>query len=191
MFIQVETTPNPATLKFITGTKVLSSGTMQFNNVDETVDKSQFAADLFSIVGVKAVFLGFDFISVTRADGIAWDIIRADILSVIMDYFTKGIPLTKQEILANEGITNTSSDLSDNEGNALIYQIKEILEQKVRPAVAQDGGDIIFHSFKDGIVKLELHGACSGCPSSTATLKNGVENLLKYYVPEVISVEAV
>ena len=185
MFIQIETTPNPSTLKFLPGKTVLTDTTLQINN-REQAKASPLASSLFDIDGVKAVFLGHDFISVSKEDGIAWEIIQADILSTIMNHDVAGKPL-----ITTIHHAPSSGQVAEAEDNALITQIKELIETRVRPAVAQDGGDIIFRGFENGIVKLQLQGACSGCPSSTATLKNGIENMLKYYVPEVESVEAV
>lgn len=185
MFIQTETTPNPSTLKFIPGVEVLKDRTAQFNNKDDAA-KSPLAITLFDLGDITAVFLGSDFISVTKSDEVEWDTVKAPILTAIMEHFTAGKPVIEEE-------NKKTEPQSEGEGNddALVVQIKELIETRVRPAVAQDGGDIIFHSFNEGIVKLELHGACSGCPSSTITLKNGIEQMLKHYVPEVEAVEAV
>tara|TARA_B100001564_G_C20602115_1_gene653219 strand:+ start:694 stop:1251 length:558 start_codon:yes stop_codon:yes gene_type:complete len=184
MFIQTQETPNPSTLKFIPGKVVLEDRTMQISK-KEQASVSPLAVKLFDIDGVQSIFLGSDFISITKQEDISWDIIKHDILDIIMDHY-----VTEQPILAEEK-TIKEVDSSFNNADPLVIQIKELIETRVRPAVAQDGGDIIFHSFENGVVKLELHGACSGCPSSTITLKNGIENMLKYYVPEVESVEAV
>jgi NFU1 iron-sulfur cluster scaffold homolog, mitochondrial len=181
MFIQTETTPNPLTLKFIPGVNVLESGTAFFTSVEDAAI-SPLAVELFSIEGVTAIFLGSDFITVTKDDASEWNTLKAPLLTSIMDFLVAGKPVMlsgKKEILSNEN----DSDI--------VKQIKELIEIKVRPAVAQDGGDIIFHNFSDGIVQLELHGSCSGCPSSTITLKNGIENMLKHYIPEIIAVEAI
>ena len=183
MFIQTESTPNPLTLKFIPGVPVLESGTAFFTNVEDAAI-SPLAVELFAVEGVTAVFLGSDFITVTKDDKSQWEILKAPLLTSIMDFFVAGKPVMlsgKKEAAASENI-----DDSD-----LVKQIRELIDTRVRPAVAQDGGDIIFHGFEDGIVQLELHGSCSGCPSSTITLKNGIENMLKHYIPEVIAVEAV
>lgn len=181
MFIQTETTPNPLTLKFLPGVTVMESGTAFFTNVEDATI-SPMAIELFAIEGVKAIFLGSDFITVTKDEASSWDELKAPLLTSIMDFLVAKKPVmlsSKKEIIVNEN----DSDI--------VKQIKELIETRVRPAVAQDGGDIIFHDFSDGIVQLELHGSCSGCPSSTITLKNGIENMLKHYIPEVIAVEAI
>lgn len=181
MFIQTEFTPNPNTMKFIPGVEVMPSGTAFITSAQDA-KISPLAADLFRIEGVTAVFLGSDFITVTRDDKSDWDSLKALLLPAIMDHFVSGKPV----VLAQAPLAEASAEESE-----LVKQIRELIDTRVRPAVAQDGGDIIFRGFEDGIVQLELHGACSGCPSSTATLKNGIENMLKHYVPEVIAVEAV
>ncbi len=181
MFIQSEVTPNPLTLKFIPGVTVLETGTAFFTS-PEQASASPMALTLFGIEGVTGVFLGSDFITVTKSAEAEWDTLKTFVLTGIMDHFLAGRP-----VMTGDAATNSGSD----EDSDLVKQIRELIETRVRPAVAQDGGDIIFRSFHDGIVQLELHGACSGCPSSTATLKDGIENMLKHYVPEVIAVEAV
>jgi Fe-S cluster biogenesis protein NfuA len=181
MFIQTEATPNPLTLKFIPGVPVMGSGTAFLTSPTEA-KSSPLAEALFSIEGVTAVFLGSDFITVTRQEAESWETLKPLLLTAIMDHFVAGKPVTL------ETAGSTASDENDSD---LVKQIKELIETRVRPAVAQDGGDIIFRGFHDGIVQLELHGSCSGCPSSTVTLKNGIENMLKHYVPEVVAVEAV
>lgn len=181
MFIQTEETPNPSTIKFIPGEIVLKDRTQQFNNKKDA-KKSPLAESLFEIDTVKAVFFGSDFVSITIKDDTTWETVKADVLTRIMDHF-----VAKKPIMADEENDETNDETLD----PIAKQIKELIETRVRPAVAQDGGDIIFKGFKDGVVSLELHGACSGCPSSTITLKDGIENLLKHYVPEVESVEAV
>lgn len=184
MFIQTETTPNPATLKFIPGETVVESGARNFTDKNSCA-ASPLAESLFQIKGVEAVYLGGDFISVTKAENLKWDSIKTEILTTIMEHF-----VAKRPVILDDGNTKIK-DSSNETDDEVVKQIKEIIETRVRPAVAQDGGDIIFHSFEDGIVRLELHGACSGCPSSTITLKNGIENMLKHYVPEVESVEQI
>jgi Fe-S cluster biogenesis protein NfuA len=184
MFIQTETTPNPATLKFIPGETVLDKGTAQFSK-REDAKRSPLAAALFEVIGVESVFLGSDFISVTKSATSQWDLIKAEVLTTIMEHYVSGAPMLK------ENTADTEDANVNQDEDAIVTQIKELIETRVRPAVAQDGGDIIFRGFKDGVVQLELHGACSGCPSSTITLKNGIENMLKHYVPEVESVESV
>ncbi|SDE30739.1 NifU family protein [Rhodospira trueperi] len=181
MFIQTEPTPNPASLKFLPGRDVLGDGTAQFGDAASAA-RSPLAARLFRIEGVTAVFLGSDFISVSKTDGADWQVLKPMVLGAIMDHYTAGEP-----ILATESVGEAEA-VADS---PIASQIKELLDTRVRPAVAQDGGDIIFHDFRDGVVYLHMRGACHGCPSSTATLKHGIENLLRYYVPEVEAVEAV
>jgi len=181
MFIQTEPTPNPATLKFLPGTDVMVSDTAEFSSA-EAAAVSPLATRLFAIEGVAGVFLGADFISVAKADDADWQVLKPQLLAAIMDHFSSGQPVIESE-----------SDAGDRAGDddPLVAQIKDLIETRVRPAVAQDGGDIIFRDFRDGIVYLHLRGACSGCPSASATLKHGIENMLKYYVPEVVAVQAV
>lgn len=183
MFIQTEETPNPATLKFIPdGQIVLPNSTAEFKNQKQAATKSPLALQLFEIAGVEAIFLGRDFITITKSDKVEWQKITADIQATIMDFFVSGKPVMYDE---------KSEDISNEEDSEIVKQIKELIEIKVRPAVAMDGGDIIFHSFEDGVVRLKMKGSCSGCPSSTITLKNGIENMLKHYIPEVEAVEQV
>ncbi len=184
MFIQTEETPNPATLKFIPdGQVVLAEGTAEFKSQKQAVTKSPLALQLFEIAGIEAIFFGRDFITVTKSSAALWPQIKAEILATIMDFYVSGKPIMFEQTAA-ESVTN-------EEDSEIVKQIKELIEIKVRPAVAMDGGDIIFDSFEDGIVRLQLKGSCSGCPSSTITLKNGIENMLKHYIPEVLSVEQV
>jgi NFU1 iron-sulfur cluster scaffold homolog, mitochondrial len=183
MFIQTETTPNPLTLKFIPGVDVNTGEPVGFTDKRAALI-SPLAEALFAIPEVKGVFLGSDFITVTRSENKPWELLKAEILTTIMEHFVAGRPVLLEE--APVKAAQPAGEDSD-----LVKQIKEIIETRVRPAVAQDGGDIIFHSFEDGVVKLELHGSCSGCPSSTVTLKSGIENMLKHYIPEIIAVEAV
>ena len=185
MFIQTETTPNPQTLKFIPGVPVMAAGGTAFYTDREAAAASPLATALFEVEHVRAIFLGADFVTVTRAEDAAWDIMKPALLTTIMEHFVAGRP-----VLGSANKTEAPA-ASDDDGDEVVAQIKELIETRVRPAVAQDGGDIIYKGFKDGIVQLELHGSCSGCPSSTATLKNGIENMLKHYVPEVLAVEAV
>jgi len=182
MFIQTETTPNPLTLKFIPGVPVMADGTAFYTDVS-AAKHSPLALALFEIPEVRAVFLGSDFITVTRAESSGWDVLKPGLLTTIMEHFVAGRKVTSPN---HAGETVVAHD--DDE---IVKQIRELIDTRVRPAVAQDGGDIIYRSFEDGIVKLELHGSCSGCPSSTATLKQGIESMLKHYVPEVLAVEAV
>ncbi|MEZ5690105.1 MAG: NifU family protein [Rickettsiales bacterium] len=185
MFIQTEETPNPQTLKFIPESTVMESGTAFFTDPkDATV--SPLATELFSIDGVEAVFLGNDFITITKSENEDWESLKAPLLTCIMDFF-----VAKKPVMLSTEKNNISDSASNSEDDEISQQIRELIDTRVRPAVAQDGGDIIFRGFSDGIVSLEMHGSCSGCPSSTITLKNGVENMLKHYIPEVIAVEAV
>ena len=181
MFIQTEATPNPATLKFIPGRAVLDSGTMEFVN-PEAAARSPLAAKLFDVPGVTSVFYGADFVTVTKAAPKDWQMLKPAILGGIMEHYTSGEPVIAGEASASEGAADDDDEI--------VAQIKDLLETRVRPAVAQDGGDIVFQDFRDGVVYLHMHGSCSGCPSSTATLKMGIENLLKHYVPEVVEVQA-
>ena len=181
MFIQTEATPNPLTLKFIPGIAVIPTGTAFFTT-PEDAKLSPLAETLFRTPGVNAIFLGSDFITVTKTIDETWEALKPQLLTSIMDHFVAGKPVI---------LTVGTKEATDENDSDIVKQIKELIETRVRPAVAQDGGDIIFRGFADGIVSLELHGSCSGCPSSTITLKNGIENMLKHYVPEVIAVEAV
>jgi len=181
MFIQTESTPNPQTLKFLPDVPVLETGTAFFTNVEDA-GISPLALELFAVDGVTAVFLGSDFVTVTKSEDSEWESLKAPLLTTLMDFF-----VAKKTVM---GSAKKAAEIDENESD-LIKQIRELIDTRVRPAVAQDGGDIIFHGFEDGIVQLELHGSCSGCPSSTITLKNGIENMLKHYIPEVIAVEAV
>ena len=186
MFIQTESTPNPATLKFLPGRTVLREGAADFPT-RASAEKSPLARRLFGIEGVSGVMFGGDFITVTKA-GHDWPQLKPMILGAIMEHFTQGLPVIEGEAAPVE--LREDYDPADEE---IVVQIKELLETRVRPAVAQDGGDIVFRGFegKSGTVFLSLRGACAGCPSSTATLKNGIENMLRHYVPEVNAVEAV
>ena len=187
MFIQTEETPNPATLKFIPdGQIVLANGVAEFKNQKQAAVKSPLALQILEISGTEAVFFGRDFITVTKSEKAQWQAIKAEILATIMDFYVSGKP-----IMFENSVAEKSMEQSSDEDSEIVKQIKELIEIKVRPAVAMDGGDIIFHSFEDGIVRLVLKGSCSGCPSSTITLKNGIENMLKHYIPEVEAVEQV
>lgn len=183
MFIQTEMTPNPATLKFLPGCEVMPDGTANFTRPEEAGD-SPLALRLFGLDGVAGVFLGSDFVTVTKMPDREWDSLKPIILGSIMDHFTSGQPVVR------EGAT-PASVVDDGEDDEIVAQIKELIETRVRPAVAQDGGDIVFRGFEDGIVYLHMQGSCSGCPSSTATLRHGIENMLRYYVPEVQEVRPV
>ncbi|NOT42177.1 MAG: NifU family protein [Alphaproteobacteria bacterium] len=186
MFIQTESTPNPATLKFLPGRSVLGEGAADFPT-RESAQKSPLARRLFDVDGVGGVMFGPDFITVTKTTG-EWLQLKPIILGAIMEHFTQGLPVIEGE--AASGAQREEYDPADEE---IVVQIKELLETRVRPAVAQDGGDIVFRGFesKSGTVFLNLRGSCAGCPSSTATLKNGIENMLRHYIPEVNAVEAV
>jgi len=190
MLIQTETTPNPATLKFLPGERVMESGTRDFAT-PEDAEASPLAEAIFSTGDVAGVFFGRDFISVTAAPSVEWKDLKPQVLSVLLDHFSSGAPLFRAASAG--GISVPPEDMIDDDpaDAELIAEIKELIETRVRPAVAQDGGDIVYRGYKDGVVYLALHGACSGCPSSTMTLKQGIEGLLKHYVPEVDSVEAV
>ncbi len=185
MFIQTEATPNPATLKFIPGEPVLPSGTLDFRAAEET-DASPMAARLFQIDGVTGVFLGSDFITVTN-DGGDWQHLKPAILGVIMEHYISGQPM----VVGDAATADDSEEFFDEADLEVVDTIKELLDTRVRPAVAQDGGDITFHGYKEGIVYLHMRGACAGCPSSTATLKGGIENLLRHFIPEVVEVRPV
>jgi Fe-S cluster biogenesis protein NfuA len=185
MFIQTEQTPNPATLKFLPGYPVMTSGTANFTS-DQAAQISPLAARLFSLPEVTGVFLGADFVTVSKSEEGDWYQLKPAILAVIMEHFTAGRP-----ILLGNSATSATAGASEEDEDEVVAQIKELLETRVRPAVAQDGGDIIFHDFEDGIVYLHMQGSCSGCPSSTATLKAGIENMLRHYLPEVVEVRAV
>jgi Fe-S cluster biogenesis protein NfuA len=184
MFIQTEATPNPLSLKFIPGVSVNPG--QPINLVDKAeCGASPLASILFDIEHVKGVFLGSDFVTVTKDEEGEWELMKPEILLLIMEYFVAG----KEAVVGDHHPTHEHN--FSEEDRELAEQIIELIETRVRPAVAQDGGDIIFRGYENGIVKLELHGSCSGCPSSSVTLKNGIENMLKYYIPEVLAVEAV
>ena len=186
MFIQTEQTPNPATLKFLPGCRVMTSGTANFTS-EEAARISPLAERLFSLPEVTGVFLGADFVTVMKSEEGDWYRLKPAILAVIMEHFTAGRPVLLRESAVSAAVAATSEEDEDE----VVAQIKELLETRVRPAVAQDGGDIIFHDFEDGVVYLHMQGSCSGCPSSTATLKAGIENMLRHYIPEVVEVRAV
>ena len=186
MFIQTEATPNPATLKFLPGTPVLPGGTRDYRDA-ETATESPLAQKLFSVSGVAGVFLGQDFITVTRS-GAEWQHMKPAILGLIMDHYLSGEPVLLGESPSAESPGDEFFEQSDAE---VVSTIKQLLDTRVRPAVAQDGGDITFQGFREGVVFLNMKGSCAGCPSSTATLKHGIENLLRHFVPEVSEVRAV
>jgi Fe-S cluster biogenesis protein NfuA len=190
MLIQTETTPNPATLKFLPGQAVMASGTRDFATPEEA-EASPLAEALFSLGDVVGVFFGSDFVAVTAAPTVEWSDLKPQVLAVLLDHFSSGAPLFKAGSAAAIAV-DANQDFGDDPADAdVVTQIRELIETRVRPAVAQDGGDIVYRGFSKGIVYLAMHGACSGCPSSTMTLKQGIEGLLKHYVPEVEAVEAV
>ncbi len=188
MFIQTETTPNPATLKFLPGKIVLEEGTAEFRDETEAQAASPLATRLFGVPGVTGVFFGYDFITVTKENA-DWQHLKPAILGTIMEHFMSGQPVMAGGALG--GDENEEGEFYDEGDEAIVATIKELLATRVRPAVAQDGGDITFKGYRDGRVYLNMKGACSGCPSSTATLKHGVQNLLRHFVPEVQEVEAI
>jgi len=183
MFIQTEQTPNPATLKFLPGCQVMNSGTANFP-VASDAGRSPLAMGLFGVDGITGVFLGADFITVTKSDDKDWEIIKPQVLGAIMEHFQSG-----KGVIEGEDTPAESGDADAPEG--IGQKIKELIDTRVRPAVAQDGGDIVYKGFEDGIVYLHMQGACAGCPSSTATLKHGIENMLRHYIPEVTEVRAI
>jgi Fe-S cluster biogenesis protein NfuA len=190
MLIQTETTPNPATLKFLPGRAVMDHGTRDFATPEEA-EASPLAAALFSTGDVVGVFFGRDFISVTAGPGVEWRGLKPQVLEVLLDHFASGAPLFNAASAAGIAV-DPEPEVADDPADAeIVAQIRELIDTRVRPAVARDGGDIVYRGFREGTVFLAMHGACSGCPSSTMTLKNGIEGLLKHYVPEVIAVEAV
>jgi len=183
MFIQTELTPNPASLKFLPGRVVMENGTIDFRSIEEATN-SLLAQNLFKVEGVEGVFFGSDFISITKSDKFDWQVLKPSVLGVISDHYESG------ELIINQ-TENNKENLSNTNDSEIVVQIKELLDTRVRPAVAMDGGDITFSDYKDGIVFLHMKGACSGCPSSTATLKAGIENMLKHYLPEIKEVQPV
>ena len=190
MLIQTETTPNPSTLKFLPGERVMESGTRDFAT-PEDAEASPLAEALFSTGDVSGVFFGRDFISVTAAPSVEWKDLKPQVLTVLLDHFSSGAPLFRPASAGGISVAPDAGFEDDPADADLIAEIRELIETRVRPAVAQDGGDIVYRGYKDGTVYLAMHGACSGCPSSTMTLKSGIESLLKHYVPEVEAVEAV
>ena len=182
MFIQTEETPNPATLKFLPGQSVVKLGTADFPNA-ASAERSPLAQRLFNVPGVTGVFLGGDFITVTKDPETEWHILRPSVLGAIMEHYTSGQPTLIDEV--------AGGPVNDAEDDEVVSQIKELIDTRVRPAVAMDGGDIVFHGFEEGIVYLHMQGACAGCPSSTMTLKMGIENMLRHYIPEVVEVRPI
>ncbi len=183
MFIETEGTPNPATLKFLPGRDVMGAGTADFATAD-AASRSPLAQALFQLPGVARVFLGGDFVTVTKSDLAEWQALRPEVLGVVMEHFVAGRPVI-------EGSGDALDEDVSPADREVVEQIKELLDTRVRPAVASDGGDIVFRGYREGVVLLHMQGACSGCPSSSATLKHGIENMLRHYVPEVVSVQQV
>jgi Fe-S cluster biogenesis protein NfuA len=185
MFIQTESTPNPATLKFLPGQTVLEAGTADFPT-PEAGGSSPLARRIFAVSGVTGVFFGNDFVTVTKSDDVEWDHIKPAILGAVMEHYQSGQPVMDAGEQAASGHAEHTGEDAE-----VVNQIKDLLDSRVRPAVAQDGGDITFHGFDRGVVYLHMQGACAGCPSSTLTLKMGIENLLRHYIPEVTEVRPV
>ena len=186
MLIETETTPNPATLKFLPGRPVMTAGTRDFANPEEA-EASPLAEALFTLGDVEGVFFGKDFVSVTAGPGSNWADLKPEVLGILLDHFSAGMPLFRETAAAE-----VDAEVEDDPEDAdIVAQIRDLIDTRVRPAVANDGGDIIYRGFRQGTVFLRMQGACSGCPSSTATLKQGIESLLKHYVPEVTEVRAV
>ncbi len=183
MFIETEGTPNPATLKFLPGRDVMGNGTADFATAT-SADRSPLASALFQLPGVARVFLGGDFVTITKSDLADWQTLRPEVLGALMEHFVAGRPVM-------EGASDALDEDVAPEDREIVEQIKELLDTRVRPAVASDGGDIVFRGYREGVVLLHMQGACSGCPSSSATLKHGIENMLRHYVPEVVSVQQV
>jgi Fe-S cluster biogenesis protein NfuA len=184
MFIETEGTPNPATLKFLPGRYVMGAGTADFAS-PVSAERSPLASALFALPGVARVFLGGDFITVTKDDEIGWQNLKPQVLAAIMDHFVAGRP-----VIEGAAEDELDEDVSPEDAE-IVAKIKELLDTRVRPAVAGDGGDIVFRGYREGVVKLHMQGSCSGCPSSRATLKHGIENMLRHFVPEVVAVEQV
>ena len=184
MFIQTEITPNPQTLKFVPGRVVMPKGTVHLPN-KKAAEKSPFARRLFDIDGVAGVFFGSDFITITKSEDSNWDTVKPMILGAIMDHYS-----SKEKVIEASDDKEKISP-SNKDDSEIVKQIKELIDTRVRPAVAMDGGDIVFENFENGIVYLHMQGSCSGCPSSTATLKSGIENMLKHYIPEVLEVRPI
>lgn len=191
MLIETEATPNPATLKFLPGRTVMEAGTRDFASPEEA-EASPLADALFGLGDVTGVFFGRDFISVTAAPGVEWIDLKPDVLAILLDHFSANMPLFRPGSAASIAVPGEGAEFGDDPEDAdIVAQIRELIETRIRPAVANDGGDIVYRGFDQGKVYLQMQGACAGCPSSTATLKNGIEQLLKYYVPEVTEVRAI
>ncbi len=190
MFIQTEATPNPATLKFIPGRDVLDSGTMEFNSTD-AAERSPLAQKIFGITGVTSVFYGLDFVTVTKSEDNDWQHMKPAILGAIMEHYMSGAPLMADGSVHGDVPVDGEDEFFDEDDAETVDMIKDLIETRVRPAVANDGGDITFRGFKEGVVYLNMKGSCAGCPSSTATLQHGIQNLLKHFVPDVIEVRPI
>ncbi len=184
MFIETEGTPNPATLKFLPGRDVMGAGTADFTSAEAAI-RSPLATAIFALPGVARVFLGGDFVSVTKTDAIAWQALKPQVLGAIMEHY-----MTGRSVIEGEAEDDVAEDVLP-EDEEIVSQIRELLDTRVRPAVAADGGDIVFRGYREGVVRLYMQGSCAGCPSSRATLKHGIENMLRHYVPEVVAVEQV
>jgi Fe-S cluster biogenesis protein NfuA len=192
MFIQTEATPNPATLKFLPGKVVLDEGTADFREASAAREASPLAGALFDVPDVTGVFFGYDFVTVTKKDGADWQHMKPALLGAIMEHFMSGLPVMAQAgAIASAAAEEEGEEFYDKADEEIVLTIKELLDTRVRPAVAQDGGDITFRGYDKGTVFLHMKGACAGCPSSTATLKHGIQNLLRHFVPEVEHVEQV
>lgn len=191
MFIETETTPNPSTLKFLPQQQVMPAGTREFTDPD-AAEASPLASALFSLGDVTGVLLGGDFVAVTAAPGTDWSVLKPQVVTMLLDHFVSGAPLFASGDASGIAVPEEDEDaIGDDPADAeIVAQIRDLIETRVRPAVANDGGDIVYRGFRDGVVYLGMQGACSGCPSSTATLKNGIEGLLRHYVPEVTEVRA-
>lgn len=190
MYIETETTPNPATLKFLPGQDVMTAGTREFTN-EQDAAASPLADALFSLGDVTGVFFGRDFVSVTAGPGVDWSMLKPQVVGMLLDHFVSEAPLFSGPDASGILVPAEDEAFDDDEADAdVVAQIRELIDSRVRPAVANDGGDIVYRGFRDGVVYLTMQGACSGCPSSSATLKQGIESLLKHYVPEVTEVRA-
>jgi len=190
MYIETEQTPNPATLKFLPGEVVMASGTREFAS-PEAAEASPLASALYDLGDVSGVFFGRDFISVTAAPGVDWSALKPQVVAILLDHFVSQAPLFIEAAGNGIAVPAEDEDFGEDPADAdIVLQIKELIETRVRPAVANDGGDIIYRGFREGVVYLTMQGACAGCPSSSATLKHGIESLLKHYVPEVSEVRA-
>ena len=191
MFIETETTPNPATLKFLPGRQVMPAGTRDFTTAEDAA-ASPLAEALFALGDVSGVFFGRDFVSVTAGEGVSWSALKPQVVAVLLDHFVSEAPLFAGNGVGAIGVPAEAEAGAGHapEDEDIVVQILELIETRVRPAVANDGGDVVYRSYREGVLTLAMQGACSGCPSSAATLKNGIESLIRYYVPEVTEVRA-